>query len=67
MGMGEPFDNFENVERFIRILNSKEGFDIGARKITVSTCGIAPGIKRFADMGLQVRLSISLHATNDDS
>ena len=49
----------------IRIINSKEGLNIGARRITVSTCGIIPGIKRLATEGLQVELSVSLHAAND--
>ena len=65
MGMGEPFDNYDNVERAIRILNSEEGINIGARKITVSTCGVIPGIRRFEGIGLQVELSISLHSPDD--
>jgi 23S rRNA (adenine2503-C2)-methyltransferase len=65
MGMGEPFDNFNNLIKFIKILNSKYGINIGARKIVVSTCGIIPGIKQFSKIGLQVRLSISFHATNN--
>jgi 23S rRNA (adenine2503-C2)-methyltransferase len=65
MGMGEPFDNFENVEKALRIMNSAEGLQIGARKITVSTCGIIPGIRKYEGIGLQVELSISLHAPDD--
>lgn len=65
MGMGEPFDNYENLVRSIKILNCKKGIDIGARKMTVSTCGIVPGIKAFGELGLQVNLSISLHAANN--
>ena len=66
MGMGEPLDNCDNVLKAIMIMNSKSGLDIGARRITVSTCGIIPGIRRLTDMGLQVNLSISLHAATDN-
>lgn len=66
MGIGEPFDNYENVMDFINIINSGKGIDIGARHITVSTCGIVPKIKEFALQGLQVNLAISLHAPNDE-
>lgn len=65
MGIGEPFDNYENVMKFIRIINSGKGIDIGARHITVSTCGIVPKIREFALEDLQVNLAISLHAPND--
>ncbi|MEW6101113.1 MAG: 23S rRNA (adenine(2503)-C(2))-methyltransferase RlmN [Candidatus Omnitrophota bacterium] len=65
MGIGEPLDNYENVLGAIHIINSKEGLNIGARRITISTCGIVPGIKRLAEEGLQVELSISLHAADD--
>jgi 23S rRNA (adenine2503-C2)-methyltransferase len=65
MGMGEPFRNYDATMRSIRMLMSKDGLHIGARKITVSTVGEVPGIKRFADEGLQVRLSVSLHAATD--
>ena len=65
MGIGEPFDNYDNVMKAIRILNDEDAFNIGARKITVSTCGITPGIKKFEEEKLQVELSISLHAAND--
>jgi len=65
MGTGEPLDNYDNVLEAIRIINSKDAFDIGARRITVSTCGIIPGIRRLAQEGLQVELSISLHAADD--
>ncbi|HHX79383.1 MAG TPA: 23S rRNA (adenine(2503)-C(2))-methyltransferase RlmN [Acholeplasmataceae bacterium] len=65
MGIGEPFDNFENVLEFIRIINDDRGLEIGARHITVSTCGIAPKIIEFANFPYQVNLAISLHfATN---
>ncbi|MEE8359555.1 MAG: 23S rRNA (adenine(2503)-C(2))-methyltransferase RlmN [Candidatus Omnitrophota bacterium] len=62
MGMGEPLDNYENVSKAILIMNDKYGLDIGARRITLSTCGLVPGIERLADSGLQINLSISLHA-----
>ena len=65
MGMGEPLDNFENLKRVIEIMNSPLGLGIGARRITVSTCGIIPGIRRFKEIDLQVNLSISLHAANN--
>ena len=66
MGMGEPFDNYDNLIKAIKIMNSKHGLDIGARRITVSTCGLIPGIERFKELGLQVNLSISLHAVNNN-
>ena len=65
MGMGEPFDNYDSVLKAIKIINEKNGLNIGARKITVSTAGIVPCIKKFSDFGKQVRLSISLHAPDD--
>ena len=65
MGMGEPFLNYDAVVQSIRIIMEKEGLNIGARKITVSTAGDVPGIRRFAEEDWQVRLAISLHAAND--
>jgi len=65
MGMGEPFDNYENTVRALRILNDQKGVNIGARHITVSTCGVVPGIQRFAEEGIQFELSVSLHAASD--
>jgi 23S rRNA (adenine2503-C2)-methyltransferase len=65
MGMGEPFNNFENVIKTIEIINEKHGLNIGARKITVSTCGIIPAIIKFIEFPLQVELSVSLHAADD--
>lgn len=65
MGIGEPFDNYDHVIKAIRILNNPDGLCIGARRITISTCGIIPGIKRFANENLQVELSVSLHAPDD--
>ncbi len=66
MGTGEPLDNYDNVLRAIRIINSDYAFNIGARRITISTCGIIPGIKKLAREGLQVELSVSLHAADDN-
>ena len=65
MGIGEPFDNYDNVMDFIKIVNSDHGLKIGARHITVSTCGLIPGIKKFSEENLQVNLALSLHAPND--
>ncbi|XOA43048.1 MAG: 23S rRNA (adenine(2503)-C(2))-methyltransferase RlmN [Candidatus Nealsonbacteria bacterium] len=66
MGMGEPFLNYKNVISAIRILNNKEGFNLGARHISISTVGILEGIKKLAEEKLQVNLAISLHAPDDD-
>lgn len=66
MGTGEPFDNYDNVMGFIRILNHPHGFAIGARHITVSTCGLVPMIEKYANEGIQINLAISLHAPNDE-
>jgi len=66
MGMGEPFLNYENVMSAVRILNSSDYFNIGSRKISISTSGIVEGIERFALEDLQVNLSISLHAPNNE-
>ena len=65
MGTGEPFDNYDNVMDFIRIINNQKGLAIGARHITVSTCGLIDGIKKYANEGLQTNLAISLHAANN--
>jgi len=65
MGIGEPLDNYENVIKAIRIINSKDTFNIGARRITISTCGIIPAINKLSEEKLQVELSISLHAGDD--
>jgi 23S rRNA (adenine2503-C2)-methyltransferase len=65
MGMGEPFANYDNVLKAVRIFNDQDGLAIGARRITLSTCGVVPGIKRLANEGLQVELAISLHAPDD--
>jgi 23S rRNA (adenine2503-C2)-methyltransferase len=66
MGIGEPFDNYDNVMDFIKIINDGKGLEIGARHITVSTCGIAPKIIEFSNLDLQVNLAISLHFPNDE-
>jgi 23S rRNA (adenine2503-C2)-methyltransferase len=65
MGMGEALDNLESVVRTIRIMNAREGLAVGARRITVSTVGIVPAIKELGSLGLQVNLSLSLHATTE--
>lgn len=65
MGIGEPFDNYDNVMDFISIVNEPKGIDLGARHITVSTCGIVPKILEFMNSGKQVNLAISLHAPNN--
>ena len=62
MGIGEPLDNYDNVVKAICILNSKDAFNIGARKITISTCGVIPAIKRLQELDWQIELSVSLHA-----
>ena len=64
MGMGEPFDNYEGLSDFIRLIHDEKGYGLGLRNITVSTCGIIPGIKRFSEDFPQVNLAISLHAPN---
>jgi 23S rRNA (adenine2503-C2)-methyltransferase len=65
MGMGEPFLNYENVLGAIRILNEKDGFNLGARHISISTVGILEGIKKLSEEKLQVNLAVSLHAPDD--
>lgn len=66
MGMGEPLDNFNNVMRFLEIVNSPNGLNIGMRHISLSTCGLAERIRELADRQLQLTLSVSLHAPNDE-
>ena len=66
MGIGEPFDNYDNVMNFIKIITHPKGIAIGTRHITVSTCGVIPGIKKFMNEQGQVNLAISLHAPNDE-
>ena len=66
MGIGEPFDNYDNLVNFLKIINHPKGMAIGARHITVSTCGIVPKIREFSNLGLQFNLAISLHAPNNE-
>ncbi len=66
MGMGEPFDNYDEVLKSVRLLNHPDGLNIGARRITLSTSGVVPGIRRLAGEGIQVELSVSLHAPNPE-
>ncbi|NLT57905.1 MAG: 23S rRNA (adenine(2503)-C(2))-methyltransferase RlmN [Clostridiales bacterium] len=65
MGIGEPFDNYDNVVRFFRLVGHSDGVGLGLRHISVSTCGLVPEIDRFAGEGLPITLSISLHAPNN--
>ncbi len=66
MGIGEPFDNYDNIIKFLKIINDPKGLAIGARHITVSTSGLVPKIKEFSNFPLQINLAISLHAPNDE-
>jgi len=66
MGIGEPFDNYDNLVNFFKIINDPKGLAIGARHITVSTCGIVPKIYEFSELDLQINLAISLHAPSDE-
>ncbi len=66
MGIGEPLDNYENVLKFLRLVNEEKGINIGYRHISLSTCGIVPGILRLAEENLPITLSISLHAPTDE-
>lgn len=66
MGIGEPFDNYDNLMRFVRIINEPKGIGLGSRHITISTCGLIPGIEKFMNEEGQVNLAISLHAPNDE-
>ncbi|MDD5246627.1 MAG: 23S rRNA (adenine(2503)-C(2))-methyltransferase RlmN [Candidatus Omnitrophica bacterium] len=65
MGTGEPLDNYEHLLKAIRIINFSQGMNVGARRITISTSGLVPGIKRLASEKIQLELSVSLHAPND--
>jgi 23S rRNA (adenine2503-C2)-methyltransferase len=65
MGIGEPFDNYDNVIKFLRLAHAAEGLNIGYRHMTVSTCGLVPYILRFSEENMQVNLAVSLHAPND--
>lgn len=66
MGIGEPFDNYDNLIGFIKLANDKDGLNLGSRHITVSTCGLVERMKDFTSLNSQVNLSISLHAPNDE-
>ena len=66
MGMGEPFANYDETMRALKLINSGRGPNLGARHITLSTCGVVPGLKRLAAEGIQFELSVSLHAPNDE-
>lgn len=66
MGTGEPFDNYDNVMNFIYIINHAKGLAIGARHLTISTCGLCDKIEKYAHEGIQTNLAISLHAPNDE-
>ena len=66
MGIGEPLDNFDNVERFLRLVNHEQGLNIGYRHISLSTCGVVTGIDRLAGLDIPITLSISLHAATDE-
>jgi 23S rRNA (adenine2503-C2)-methyltransferase len=66
MGIGEPFDNYENVIEFIKIINDGKSLEIGSRHITISTCGIIPKIYQFSEFPLQVNLAVSLHFATDE-
>lgn len=66
MGSGEPMDNYDNVVKFLGLINSDKGLNISQRNITVSTCGLVPSIKQLAELKLQITLAISLHAPNDE-
>ncbi len=67
MGTGEPLDNYDNLIKAIRIINSVQGLNIAARRITISTCGVIPQIEQLAQEGLQIELAVSLHGFNNES
>ena len=67
MGIGEPLDNMENVLRFLELVNSPDGMNISMRHISLSTCGVVPGIDRLAELQLQLTLSVSLHAPDSET
>lgn len=66
MGMGEPFANYDEVMRALKLINAGKGPNLGARHITISTCGVVPGFEKLANEGIQFELSVSLHAPNDE-
>jgi 23S rRNA (adenine2503-C2)-methyltransferase len=65
MGMGEPFANYDEMMRALKLINAGRGPNLGARHITISTCGVVPGFERLASEGIQFELSVSLHAANN--
>ncbi|MFA5500629.1 MAG: 23S rRNA (adenine(2503)-C(2))-methyltransferase RlmN [Candidatus Omnitrophota bacterium] len=65
MGIGEPLDNYENVMKAVRMLNDKDAFGVGARRITISTCGLIPAMEKLSKEDLQIELSVSLHSADD--
>ena len=67
MGIGEPMDNLDTVLRFLELVNHPDGLNIGMRHISLSTCGVIPGIDRLAELGLQLTLSVSLHAPDSET
>lgn len=67
MGIGEPLDNFDNVVRFLKLVNSPDGMNIGMRHISLSTCGLTEMFDKLADLNLQLTLSVSLHAPDDET
>ena len=67
MGIGEPLDNLDTVLRFLELVNHPDGLNIGMRHISLSTCGLIPGIQRLAELGLQLTLSVSLHAPDSET
>lgn len=67
MGIGEPMDNFDTVRKFLELVNHPDGMNIGMRHISLSTCGVIPGIRLLGDLGLQLTLSVSLHAPDDET
>lgn len=66
MGMGEPLDNYDNLLKFLRMISDENGLNISQRNLTVSTCGLVPGMRRLADEKLQITLALSLHAITDE-
>lgn len=66
MGMGEPLDNYDNLLKFLRMISDENGLNISQRNLTVSTCGLVPGMRRLADEKLQITLALSLHAVTDE-
>lgn len=67
MGSGEPLDNYDNVREFVRLLTAEDGFGLSERSVTLSTSGLADGIRKLADDGSRMTLSVSLHATTDEA